>query len=217
VFTLYPNSVTHLDAHDVQSFFWLTTNVPLPDNMMRVTGYGIDPYPPGNGCCTPACEYMCNADSLTQQTAIGRLDEVSGTTLEYEVDTMAGDSGGPVIWDNRGFTVGIHNAGGCQSSIAGYENHGTWFGYAELQDAIRSFLPRNLYWVEGVSFHIVQTGDIFSPFKTVSIAVDSVPDGAVIKIIGGSYPALDGNTFVAGADGKAMTLMAELGDAVIGN
>jgi len=217
VFTLYANSDTFLRAHDVQGFFWLTTNVPSADTMMRVTGYGIDPYPPGDGCCGEECEFMCNADSLTQQTAIGRFDQLSGTTLEHEVDTMAGNSGGPVIWENRGFTVGIHNAGGCQSSVAGYENHGTWFGYAELQDAIRSFLPPNLYWVEGVSTHFVQTGDLFLPFKTVSAAVNTVPNGAMVKIIGGSYRASTGNTFVAGANGNAMTLMAELGDAVIGD
>jgi V8-like Glu-specific endopeptidase len=217
VFTLYPNTETFQYAHDVQGFFWLTTNVPLPDNMMRVTGYGIDPYPPGDGCCTPACEQMCNADSLTQQTAIGRLDQLSGTTLEYEVDTMGGDSGGPVISENNGFTVGIHNAGGCQSAVDGYENHGTWFGYAELQDAIRSFLPPGIYWVEGVSTHFVQTGDLFLPFKTVSTAVDMVPNGAVVKIVGGNYTAAAGNTFVAGANGNAMTLMAVIGDAVIGN
>ena len=216
VFTLHPNGTTHLSAHDVQGSFWLTTNVPSADHTMRVTGFGIDPYPPGGGCCGEDCEFMCNADSLTQQTAIGRYDQLSGTTHEYEVDTMPGNSGGPVIWTNNGFTVGIHNAGGCQSAVDGYENHGTWFGYGELQDAIRSFLPSGIYWVEGVSTHLLSTGDLFYPFKTVSSAVNTVPNGALVKIIGGSYPASAGNTFVAGANGNAMTLVAEIGDVVIG-
>jgi len=217
VFTLHPNSTTHLRAHDVQGYFWLTTNVPSADHTMRVTGFGIDPYPPGDGCCTVECEFMCNADSLTQQTAIGRYDELSGTTHEYEVDTMPGNSGGPVIWTNNGFTVGIHNAGGCQDVALGYENHGTWFGYGELQTAIRSFLPSGVYWVEGVSSHFAQTGDLFLPFKTVSSAVNTVPNGAVVKIVGGSYPASAGNTFIAGENGNAMTLVAEIGDVVIGD
>ena len=60
-------------------------------------------------------------------------------------------------------------------------------------------------------------GNIVEPFKTVTAAVQAVGDGRIIGVVKGNYPASAGNTFIAGADGKAMTLMAPVGTVTIGN
>jgi hypothetical protein len=57
----------------------------------------------------------------------------------------------------------------------------------------------------------------FSPYTTISAAVSGVPDNGIVFMLPGSYPAASGNTFVAGADGKAMRLTAPMGTVVIGN
>ena len=196
-------------AHDVQDFFRITTTTPPESATMRVTGYGNDPYPPGTSGGG-------NSDAWTQQTAVGRFDERDGSTLEYEVDTMGGDSGAPVIRNATGFAVGIHTAGGCDDFISGYENHGTWFGYGPLYDAIDAFNPSNRFWVDRASQDRFQTGGVLTPFRSVGLAVLNVPSNAEINIIGGNYSAASGNTFIAGQDGKRMTLIGQLGTAVIG-
>ena len=53
--------------------------------------------------------------------------------------------------------------------------------------------------------------------KNWSAAVAVVPSGATVAIVAGDYPAALGNTFVAGADGRAMTLTAHVGFVRIGN
>jgi len=215
VFRLDPNNVTSLRAHDVQGFFKITTTTPVEDTTMRVTGHGIDPFPPGPGpgTCGEDDEYFCNSDSLTQQTAIGRFDELSGTTLEYEVDTMPAGSGSPVIWNGIGYAVGIHTDGGCGDIVVGDENHGTWFGYEALRDAILAANPSNAVWVDAEApIFLFDFGSVFYPYKTVSKAVALAPSGSVINIYSGSYPA----PFVAGQNGKSMTLVSQLGGVVIG-
>jgi len=63
----------------------------------------------------------------------------------------------------------------------------------------------------------VSFGTVFRPFDTVALGVAGVPNGGVVSIVEGSYPASAGNTFTAGADGKQMTLEAPVGEVTIGN
>ena len=216
IFRLQSNAITGLSAHEAQGFFKITTSVPGEDTTMRVTGHGIDPFPtgPGPGRCGEEDEYFCNSDSLTQQTGIGRFDSLSGTTLEHEVDTMPANSGSPVIWESNGYTVGIHTAGGCGDIAVGDENHGTWFGYEPLHDAILSRNPSGTLWVDSSAptGFLFETGTIFLPFKSVTNAVTLAPSGSTLNIYPGSYSA----PVIAGENGKSFTLVPQLGTVVIG-
>lgn len=226
IFRVGPNSNTNLRPHVAQGFFRMTTYVPPADATMRVTGYGLDNSPSGSGgngaqCCDEdndnACEFDCNAQSLTEQTSTGRFDELSGTTLEYEVDTTPANSGSPVYRTATGITVGIHTAGGCDSLFAGNENHGTWFGYSLLSNALQAQTGSSVIWVDTVNVSTLQFGHVLHPAKTVTLAVSIVPNGGRVRLLPGSYTKAAGNVFTAGADGKAMTFDCPLGLAVIGN
>lgn len=226
IFRVGPNSNTNLRPHVAQGFFRMTTFVPPADATMRVTGYGLDNTPSGSGgagapCCDEdndnACEFNCNAQSLTEQTSTGRFDELSGTTLEYEVDTTPANSGSPVIRTSTGLTVGIHTAGGCDDFLSGNENHGTWFGYSLLSNALQAQTGSSVIWVDHVNVSSFQLGHVLHPAKTVPFGIALVPNGGRVRLLPGSYTEAAGNTFTAGADGKAMTIECPLGTAVIGN
>lgn len=213
-------------AHVAQGFFHMTMRAPDEDDNMRVTGYGLDNIPPGTGgssatCCDAdsddSCDFNCNANSRTQQTATGRFDELSGDTLEYEVDTMPANSGSPVIHLETGWAVGIHTAGGCGDTFAGDENHGTWFGDGPLANALNAYLGNNTVFVDGADLWIWESGGALTPHQTVANATAYVADGGTVLIAAGSYPASAGNTFTAGGDGKAMTLTSNTGIVRIGN
>ena len=60
-------------------------------------------------------------------------------------------------------------------------------------------------------------GTVFKPFNTVTEGVVYVPNGGVVSIVEGSYPASAGNIFTAGTGNKAMTLEAPVGIVTIGN
>ena len=51
----------------------------------------------------------------------------------------------------------------------------------------------------------------------MTLGVTNVVSGGVVSIVAGTYSAAAGNTFTAGADGKAMTLSAPCGTVFIGN
>ncbi len=174
----------------------------------------------GAHCCdwetSGECTYDCNSYSFTQQTDTGSCDDcLVDTAIEHTVDTLPANSGSPIILENNGMTVGIHTHGGCDILGSYYDNAGTWLGFPPLNIALEGFLGAYTVWVDAVS--IVQTGAVLGPFNTVSQAVPAVPDNGQIDIVKGHYPASAGNTFVAGDDGKAMTLIAPVGAVVIGN
>jgi hypothetical protein len=214
-------------AHIAQGFFHMSPRVPPEDATMRVTGYGLDNIPAGayidddTPCCDSdnddECENNCNMTSRTQQTATGRFDELSGETLEYEVDTMPANSGSPVIRESTGHAVGIHTAGGCGDIVAGDENHGTWFGDPPLYAALNSYLGANTVFVDWADVSVNQFGTSIFPARTVTLGVQLVPNGGTVQIVEGNYRAADGNTFTAGSGNKAMTLTAPVGMVTIGN
>ncbi len=214
-------------AHVEQGFFHMTARVPPADATMRVTGYGLDNTPPGSiidsdtPCCDAnsdeRCDYNCNAQSRTLQTSTGRFDELSGETLEYEVDTMPANSGSPVIRESTGHAVGIHTAGGCGDTLAGDENHGTWFGDGPLGNALNDYLGSNTVFVDFANVSDLPLGLALLPAKTVAMGVGLVPNGGTVLIAAGSYTAAAGNTFTAGTGNKAMTLTTNTGVVTIGN
>ncbi len=170
----------------------------------------------GNG------EFNCNAQHLTQQTATGPYNEyvddgANDVSHEYEVDTTGGTSGGPVILESLDAAIGINTNSGCGDGFEQDENYGTAFE----QDTLAQFLNDYIYgpgvrYRDSTNFGS-ESGNIFDPHRTVTAAVAVVADGADIVIIPGNYTAASGNTFTAGADGRAMTLIAPFGGVAIGN
>ncbi|MFH1108259.1 MAG: hypothetical protein V1790_03545, partial [Planctomycetota bacterium] len=227
VFAVGPNSTTGLRPHIVQGFFHMTALMPSEGTTLRVTGYGLDWSPAGPGgagaaCCDydsdGACDYNCNSANCTQQTATGSCDDcLVGSAIEHTVDTGPANSGSPIIWESTGLAIGIHTQGGCDSFWSDYDNAGTWVMYPPLAGAMHDFLGAGVFWVDWASAHPIQFGHVLYAFNRVSAAVASVSDGATVAIVAGDYPAALGNTFVAGADGRAMTLTAPVGFVRIGN
>ena len=106
VFRTVRNSVTGRHAEDVQgSYFRFSTGYTRTN---RVTGHGADSSP--------------RSYNFVQQTATGTYHSRSGNRLNYRIDTMGGNSGGPVI-NNTGFVTAIHTNGGCTRT--GGANAGT--------------------------------------------------------------------------------------------
>lgn len=226
VFVVSANSTTGLRAHIAQGFFRLSDSLPAADTLLRVTGFGLDNLPSGSGgsnatCCDASndtvCEYNCNSDSVTQQTSTGRLDAVGGGSIDHEVDTMPANSGSPIIWESNGLALGIHTSGGCDMLFSDYDNGGTHFGHAGLAARINDYRGANAVYVDTARNLALPIGTVFRPWDTVAQGVAAVPNGGVVSIVEGSYPASAGNTFTAGADGKAMTLEAPVGMVTIGN
>ncbi len=228
VFAIGPNSNTGLRAHIVQGFFHMTELVPSEGNIVRVTGYGLDPFPEGTGgagapCCDwdadGNCNRSCNSRSLVQQTDIGACDDcLVDTAIEHEVDTLPANSGSPVIWESKNMAIAIHTRGGCDSFFSDFDNDGTWLGYNPLQNALHSFQANSRYAdARSISPTLFQNGNVLHPYKTIAKAVSDTPSGRRIAIVAGSYRASAGNTFTAGTGGKALTLFAPVGQVTIGN
>jgi V8-like Glu-specific endopeptidase len=175
-------------------------------------------------CCDPdgdgtefSCQYNCSAAAYTQQTSTGPMDDLEGDLIEHDVDTMPGNSGGPIIWDGTEYTFGVHTHGGCDSFWDGYDNHGTHLHRGGLEAALQNFLGPNTIYVDWADVGLPSNGSVYEPLHSVANAVGVVAHGGTIALVPGSYPRAAGNTFTAGADGKAMTFRAPAGLAVIGN
>jgi V8-like Glu-specific endopeptidase len=182
VFGVNPNSNTNLRPHQVQGFFRMTYQIPAGGSTVRVTGYGLDTTPAG----ATGGE---NAQTRTNQTSAGAYDanHSSGSDIwhTYAVDTTGGNSGGPIIWENNGFTIGIHTNGGCTAT--GGNNRGTGFGVLALQQAIQHFPGLNRWYVDQVSISPFHTGFVMEPFQTIVQAITAAGAGHTVSIVAGHY------------------------------
>ncbi|MCB9920212.1 MAG: trypsin-like peptidase domain-containing protein [Planctomycetes bacterium] len=120
VFTTEKNSVTDLHAGQAQGAYFRFVPVPALNSSLRVTGHGVDTTPDATR-------------NRTQQTSTGPLVEVDGTVLRYRVDTMDGNSGGPVIDVQTDRVVAIHTTAGCKAQTD--SNKGTWIYHPDFLDA----------------------------------------------------------------------------------
>lgn len=223
VFSVGPNSNTGLFPHRSQGFFHMTSAVPVEGTTLRVTGYGIDPFPSGTGgagapCCDwdddGACDFSCNSRNLTQQTDTGSCDDcLAGTAIEHTVDTMPANSGSPVIWNSIDVAIAIHAQGGCDTVFSDFDNAGTWLGYGPLSTALQSFLP-NRVWLDAASPQTIRTGHVLRAFRNIAETAQSAPSGSTIAIVTGDYPAANGNVATFN---RPMTLTAHLGTVRLGN
>ncbi|UCE60821.1 MAG: hypothetical protein JSU63_03545 [Phycisphaerales bacterium] len=211
---------------------------PHEGDRIRITGFGVDNTPAGTGspdggggclglasCCTESggdCTCDCNSRSRTNQTSTGpfveqNFDNSNKISLVYRVDSMPASSGSPIIWAQlRGdVAVGIHTSGACGDD----GNAGTAFEVNVLGRALRDFTsPLAVFVDKGHPYSAsLGNGTIVRPYETVAEAVAGVETGGVISMVAGIYFAEDGNTFTAGADGKAMTFEAPVGTVSIGH
>lgn len=206
VFQVQPNPITGKNPHEVYGFFRVTYQIPAVDSTIRITGYGTDNTPLGS-------TGNRNAQNQTNQTSVGPYSE-SGSGAggaawhRYRTDTMGGNSGSPIIWEANGHTIGIHDAGGCQPDNTG-SNIGTSFGNINLQRAIQNFYGNDRYYVDKSHLSPFETGFVMEPFKSLTQAVNTVPNGVVIGIVANSYnESLTIN--------KRVTLVAPAGLVTIG-
>jgi len=196
ILALNPNVNTGRTAFQTQSdFFRMTRTAPdsaaTPAPTIRVTGYGLDDTPAGTGGGE-------NADHHTNQTHTGAYlgESSSGDDIwhTYRVDTQGGNSGSPVIWEDNGFTIGIHTNAGC-TATSGTGNRATSFEHDPLENALQGFHGTNTVYVDrdypkGLTpnpFALLRSGLIFDPYVSVATAVDMATDGAIITIVRGSY------------------------------
>jgi V8-like Glu-specific endopeptidase len=204
VFDCFANSNTDLLPVQAQGAFYRMSRDYIPANI-RITGYGIDD----------------GVRNRTLQTDWGTYLGESGTGSrvyhEYLADTQSGNSGGPIIAYGTSFSIGIHAQDGCDPPDDG--NHGTSFENDDLENAIQAFFGTNVIYADAghpVSPEL-EAGSVLRPYDTIPEALSAVPHNGIIRITSGSYTKADGNTFIAGADGKACTLMAPVGPVIIGN
>jgi trimeric autotransporter adhesin len=209
VFSVGPNSNTGVLPHAVQSFFRMSSETPIPSTeSVTVTGYGVDNTPVG----TTGGE---NAQTRTLQTHsalfIGEIANGGDFALYYQVDTTSANSGSPVIWDNTGYTIGIHTNGGC--TVTDGFNAGTSFEHDPLENALQNFPGPNGRYVDSMVYPNIglapRDGSVFRPFATVANGITATPTGGTLTIVPGTYTG--GIVF-----DKAMTVRVPVGTATIG-
>ncbi len=145
VFRVGRNSESGLLPGEAQGGFFQLSQTLEPERV-QVAGYGIDDKLPG-----PAAPFFRNSSSQTQQMNqgpfLGMLSSPHGLSwLGHQVDTEAGNSGGPIIaLDDAGqptdIAVGIHTHAGCDPHLL-HGNKGTPFANAALWKAIQAALEQ---------------------------------------------------------------------------
>ncbi len=217
-----PNNLGQ-SAHRLHGFFRMTRELPAESAILRVTGCGIDNSPVGSqpsvcgnrdsaGNCT---HFGLNAQSQTLQTSTGTFaaEATAGTgiRLTYQVDTEPANSGSPIIWEQTGFAVGIHTAGGCSSG--GGANNGTSFELDALENAIAGVPGANTRYLDTINVPGgAEDGTVFQPFNSLVEAVPSVPNTGVLCMVPGNYTGSANRTIIT----RPMTLTAPVGTVVLG-
>lgn len=220
VFNCNANSNTGLTPVRAQgAFYRMSRNYSTAGAYtIRITGYGVDGPAPDFG----KYKNNRNSDSQTLQTHTGTYEgEVdqgaSDLYHKYRVDTMDGNSGGPIILNGTWTTIGIHTHGHCTST--GGQNEGTSFENDNLENAIELFPGSNVVYAD-VGHPVSsanENGTVLRPYNTVAEAISAVVSNGIVSIVAGSYSKAAGNTFTIGADGKRVTIVAPVGTVYIGN
>lgn len=195
IFTCYPNSETgRLPLEAQQAFYRIVNDDQFPAEV-RVTGYGYDDTPPGDG------NNGENSDNFTLQTDSGAFlgeEDVNdprthlwGTIIKYTADTMGGNSGGPVervLASYNKVSMGIHTEGKCDEPGYLY-NWGTGFDNEYFVDYLAAiqFTPAKTKYVDKGHPSILETGTIWDPALTFWGALAIADPCDTLVIAGGSY------------------------------
>ncbi|MFO0835129.1 MAG: GC-type dockerin domain-anchored protein [Phycisphaerales bacterium] len=122
-FGVSANSNTGLTPFQSYGLRHVLGNAGAPSgHTIRITGYGTVSSP-----VSPTWNQV-------QKTHTGLYTALSGTNVQYAVDTTGGNSGSCVLNGTTGFAIGIHTHAGCSSS--GGANNGTAMQLASLQTAL---------------------------------------------------------------------------------
>ncbi len=205
VFDVFGNDNSRKGPHQVQGFFRMTNGNPTTGaSTMRITGFGTD--------TTPNL-----TRNQTQQTHTGpyRGENSAGGDIwhTYQVDTTGGNSGSPIIWNNNGFTVGIHTNAGCGNPVGSSANSGTSFEHNPLENSLQDFPFPSTVYADKIRFGAAENGTIFHPYDTVLEATGAASSGSLVSIVAGNY----NETMLLGSDGKSLILDAPVGTVTIGN
>lgn len=207
VFTVGPNANTGLTPFEAQGGFFRTTdgNPTAGSSTIRITGMGLDNTPPGS-------TGNRNAQNFTNQTDTGGYvgESSSGNDIwhRYAVDTTGGNSGSPIIWNNNGFTIGIHTNAGCAADGTG-ANNGTSFEVNALETAIDNHPGASTIYADKTRFGATEDGTIFHPHDTFTEAATTVPAGGKVSVVTGAYND-------TGLYTKSMFVVAPVGSVLIG-
>ena len=219
IFTCYPNSETERLPLEAQQAFYRIVKDDLFPTEVRVTGYGLDKTPAGDG---PDGE---NSDNRTLQTDSGAfLGEYDandpdtdwwGKIIKYTADTTGGNSGSPVervLASYSKVSMGIHTEGKCENPNYLY-NWGTGFDNEHFVDylALTRFTPPNTVYVDKGHPSILETGTIWDPALTFWGALAIANPYDTLVIAGGSYGGPPPFTV-----GQNVTLSAAGGSVILG-
>ncbi len=201
------NNYLGQSAHVLHGFFRMTRELPSAGQLVRVTGCGTDNTPLGTTGGN-------NAQNQTLQTATGSFSGQSGSepriSLLYPVDTTAGNSGSPIIWEANGFAIGIHTTGVCIGS--GY-NEGTSFELNALENAIAAVTGPNTRYLDTVKAPSgTEDGTVFQPHDSLVEVINAVPSGGIICIVRGNFTGANNR----GTFNKPATLIAPVGGVTLG-
>lgn len=203
-----PNSDTQLTPVQAQGQFFRLAREDFP-SQARVTGYGLDGSPAGCNGST------FNQFNFTQQTHVGGLsvNPFNNADMSYDADLSCGSSGGPVHFTTGSVGLGIVS----RCNVPFVCNQATGFDNDDLETEVHTAIGSNVEYVDVGHPVVAESGSILRPFSAVTDAINAASSGAIISVVTGSYTAAAGNTFTAGADGRAMTFQAPVGTVTIGN
>ncbi len=213
-FGCFPNTETGLTPFLAAGgeYYPLADEAPqVSGQIIRITGYGT---------VSPPVPLEWNQ---VQKSHTGPYWDLSGTTVEYRVDTTGGNSGSAVLNEDTGEAIGIHTHGGCTSE--GGSNSGTAIDNAALLDALENpqgvcapFSLEISNLVGGETAQVTATGA--TPGRRVFFGFSLTGEGEVPidplgVIIGISQPIEIGSA-IADAAGEA-SLTRRLGPGATGH
>jgi V8-like Glu-specific endopeptidase len=207
VFDCNVNSDTGFLPVQGQNDFFRTAKVAdiTTPSTIRITGYGVDGGTVNRVLQTDTGPY------------VGQYGSGSIVTVEYQVDTMSGNSGGPVIVYGTETSIGVHTHAGCDPPT-GNGNQGTSFENDALESALQNFFGTYVRYVD--AYHPIasalENGTVLRPYDTVSEAVAVASSGNHIRIVNGTYSSAADSSLLLGADGKSLLLLAPVGSVTIG-
>jgi V8-like Glu-specific endopeptidase len=205
VFSIFPNTNNGDRAHDTHGFFRVTCEKPAVNDIIQITGFGIDEDPPGSTGSE-------NKWSYTEQTDIGEykgeIRDGDDIRHEYRVDTRPANSGSPIIWWVWNVVIGIHTNGGCDAADG--TNKGTSFEHDPLERALEEFQGVGVTHVDGGMPNLAAAnGTVDRPYFTVLDGILAAPDSGTVSIVKGSYNERFRTS-------KALRLVAPVGSVTIG-
>jgi len=138
VFKCFANSTTGRTTWQEQAAaFTLASSIPANGTTLRNYGFGVDGTNTDNATknsCSCSSTAGTGTRNQTQQTHTGPLNSVSGSALNYGIDTCGGNSGSVIQHNSTLQAVAIHTHGGCTGTGGG--NSGTAITHSGLQSAI---------------------------------------------------------------------------------